>query len=669
MYHCAVAATLLWLRELASAGMTPEEVGGKARHLALLCAAGLPVPDGFVLPAAAIPAGGGSAAAMSQLVAEAQAAAAGLGLLLAVRSSSPAEDRAEGAAPGLFSSQLDIRPDDLGPAIRDVLASAEGPAVRAYLAQRVSAGSVALSVIVQRQVGGRAHGVLYTRPPGQPERDEVWVEAAAADGLAATAISRRSGEAVSRDKDFPLDGDRLAELVRLGLAAEQAIAPGPAGADVEWVLDDGGDLWLVQARPIRHTPPRAQGPALDLAFSRGDPDTVWRWDAAHNPDPLSPAQAGLVDWVAALSPAPLRVVDGYLYVGSRTGAAPSDAAPASDTGALQALFAEVERDIERALAPLESAEPPELTGALAAYRIVYEAYMVRLTPALASARAALRAQGVAMPPPESAVGRAMRTGDRQTLAALAPVWDVAAPTFGEGGGEVDRAAGRVGQAREPLELPAPAGDLAATVRAISEADDILFFRAQRAVRRALLGLARAWRLDPPDDIFYLPLDQVCAHAERGTSPDAARAHELASESRQLRQARRERAAPLAFRDGRPIAAPASGGLDFWRGRSAGGGSIRGRVLKVDDLGRLADDPDGRVIVAQGITPAALVQLTGAAALVCEQGGVLDHAAALARELALPCVVGCRGAWHTLATGDEVLVDGDAGLVVRLVGGG
>jgi pyruvate,water dikinase len=106
-------------------------------------------------------------------------------------------------------------------------------------------------------------------------------------------------------------------------------------------------------------------------------------------------------------------------------------------------------------------------------------------------------------------------------------------------------------------------------------------------------------------------------------------------------------------------------LDLWRGRSAGPGSARGSVLRVEDLGHLGADPRACVIVAQTITPGALVQLAGAVGLVCEQGGVLDHAAALARELGLPCVVGCAGAWQRLATGDEVLVDGDAGLVVRL----
>jgi pyruvate,water dikinase len=207
--------------------------------------------------------------------------------------------------------------------------------------------------------------------------------------------------------------------------------------------------------------------------------------------------------------------------------------------------------------------------------------------------------------------------------------------------------------------------LPGVIRSIGEADDLLFFRAQRAVRRALLGLARSWRLEP-DDIFYLPLDQILDHAERSAAIDPARAHATARAARDLREAQRSRAAPLAFRDGRPID-PSAGrfGFDFWRGRSAGGGSARGPALRALDLGQLDADPAGQVIVAQAVTPAALVQLAGAAALVCEQGGVLDHAAALARELGMPCVVGCAGAWRDLRSGDIVLVDGDAGVVVRL----
>jgi phosphohistidine swiveling domain-containing protein len=698
---------LFWLRDLAAMRPAPDEVGGKARHLALLCAAGLPVPDGFVLPASALRAlrtaggegdrdgaadgdgdgaadGDGDGDGDGDALAGAVSAAAQLGPVLAVRSSSVAEDRAEGAAPGLFSSRLDIRPADLRRAVREVLASADSLAVRAYLARHGPGEPADIAVIVQRQVRG-ASGVLYTRAPGAANGDELCVEAAAG-ALASSAVARRSdGQVLSRDPDFPLTADELSELVRLGLAAETAIGAGAQpGADVEWVAEDGPPgrhgparrkLWLVQARPIRRAPPAVGFAAEELAFSRGDPHTVWRWDASHNPDPLSPAQTGLVEWVAPVARAPMRVVDGYLSVASRDAATPG-APPTADE--LEAVFAGVRDDIEAALAPVEQGEP-DLGAALAAYRAVYEAYMVRLTPALSRARAALDPSTSQVR--ESAVARAARTGDRAALEALSPVWDVAAATFEEDSEALDRALAQLGAeptaATDAIDTPDPpdahAGslraeaDLARAVRTIGEADDLLFFRAQRAVRRALLGLSRSWRLAPPDDIFYLPLDQIRAAAEHGTPIDPDDARPIARQAREIRDARRGRAAPLAVRDGRPIAAVGGGGLglDFWRGRSAGSGSARGPVLRVVDLGRIHSDPHDRVIVARSITPAAVVQLAGAAALVCEQGGVLDHAAALARELAIPCVVGCSGAWHALREQDQVLVDGDAGLVVRL----
>jgi pyruvate,water dikinase len=67
-------------------------------------------------------------------------------------------------------------------------------------------------------------------------------------------------------------------------------------------------------------------------------------------------------------------------------------------------------------------------------------------------------------------------------------------------------------------------------------------------------------------------------------------------------------------------------------------------------------------VTRAVTPALAVLVAGCAALVSETGGLLDHGAALARELGIPCVVGCRNAWSTLADGMLVTVDGDGGTV-------
>jgi len=51
-----------------------------------------------------------------------------------------------------------------------------------------------------------------------------------------------------------------------------------------------------------------------------------------------------------------------------------------------------------------------------------------------------------------------------------------------------------------------------------------------------------------------------------------------------------------------------------------------------------------------------------AALVTETGGILSHAAIVAREYGLPAVVGVAGATKLLPPGVQVRVDGTAGTV-------
>jgi pyruvate,water dikinase len=591
-------------------------VGGKAFNLARLIAAGLPVPDGFAIAAPATDADR----------AEVERAAAGLGELVAVRSSAVIEDGRQRAAPGLFATRLAVGRGELMQAIAEVVASGAGPAVVAY-----AGGAAPMAVVVQRQIGGVA-GVLYSRAPG--DDDAVWLESGER-----RAVVSRDGTVRELDAGFPLSTAQIGELVALGVAAERAIGAAEPGADVEWVAADR--LWLVQARP--RTGRRAPQPldpvvAEAIAFSRGDPRT-WRWDAAHNPDPLSPAQAGLVELVSDLGAEEMRVVAGYLYTAPRER---SDAAPAMDV--LELFAARAAPAMERALAPVETGEPPSLADALAAYRAVVAVYAGELAPALRRARPHGGAAG------SSAVAHALATG---APLPFAPAWDIAAPGLDEDAALIERAKSRI---------PPRANRSADPLADIAEADDLYFFRAQRAVRRALLALAARWQISDRD-IFFLPLALAREHAARGTRPSIA----LASRARAEREIERARAMPLAFADGRragpvdlPVSAP-----DLWRGRSASAGWARGPVAIVGDLGHLEGDPRGSVVAAPSVTPAALVQLAGAVALVCEQGGILGHAAALARELALPCVVGCAGITRELRPGDELLVDGEAGLVVRL----
>jgi phosphohistidine swiveling domain-containing protein len=91
----------------------------------------------------------------------------------------------------------------------------------------------------------------------------------------------------------------------------------------------------------------------------------------------------------------------------------------------------------------------------------------------------------------------------------------------------------------------------------------------------------------------------------------------------------------------------------------------GRVVRFASLAGARAAASGDVVVTRAVTPSLAMLVDGCAALVSETGGLLDHGAALARELGITCVVGCTGAWSRLDDGTAVCVDGDAGIVSPL----
>jgi pyruvate,water dikinase len=76
--------------------------------------------------------------------------------------------------------------------------------------------------------------------------------------------------------------------------------------------------------------------------------------------------------------------------------------------------------------------------------------------------------------------------------------------------------------------------------------------------------------------------------------------------------------------------------------------------------RLAEIEDGEILVAPttatGLTPV----FCKIAAAVLDVGGIMSHAAIVAREYGLPAVVGTGIATRRIKTGDRVRVDADAG---------
>ena len=73
--------------------------------------------------------------------------------------------------------------------------------------------------------------------------------------------------------------------------------------------------------------------------------------------------------------------------------------------------------------------------------------------------------------------------------------------------------------------------------------------------------------------------------------------------------------------------------------------------------------DGEVLVAQMTNPDWLPTMRRASALVTDTGGMTCHAAIVARELGVPCIVGARTATRDLKDGTVVTVDGTHGRVL------
>jgi len=71
---------------------------------------------------------------------------------------------------------------------------------------------------------------------------------------------------------------------------------------------------------------------------------------------------------------------------------------------------------------------------------------------------------------------------------------------------------------------------------------------------------------------------------------------------------------------------------------------------------------GEILVTTTTDPSWASIMFISSALVVDIGGALSHAAVVARELGIPCVVNTRNGTRSLHTGDRVRVDGNAGTV-------
>lgn len=99
-----------------------------------------------------------------------------------------------------------------------------------------------------------------------------------------------------------------------------------------------------------------------------------------------------------------------------------------------------------------------------------------------------------------------------------------------------------------------------------------------------------------------------------------------------------------------------------KGSPAFMGKVSGRVKVVLNHRDISSVEEGDVLVTSMTTPEFTIAMGRASAFVTDEGGITCHAAIIAREMKVPCVVGTRNATKVLKNGDYVEVDANNGVV-------
>lgn len=227
-----------------------------------------------------------------------------------------------------------------------------------------------------------------------------------------------------------------------------------------------------------------------------------------------------------------------------------------------------------------------------------------------------------------------------------------------------------------LSTPAARDRMRATVerarRGLAFREDSHFVMTSLApvLRRTLLEIGRrlgkaeilagAGVLHAPEEVFHLRLEEVEAMGDPGSlSRDQAERWRATVRDR---MARREALAGIPMLDPAVLFPARAAGDALVVGTPAGGGTATGPVRIIGEpreFGRLGR---GEVLVCPYTNPSWTPLFASAAAVVVDSGGLASHAAIVAREYAIPAVMGTGTGTTALTDGQWVRVDGGTGRV-------
>jgi pyruvate,water dikinase len=175
-------------------------------------------------------------------------------------------------------------------------------------------------------------------------------------------------------------------------------------------------------------------------------------------------------------------------------------------------------------------------------------------------------------------------------------------------------------------------------------------------------------IEDPDEVFHLHADEVAS-----LLADPRPSTDLIEQRKDLLVRWRELKPPshlgpepsLAGQDRFHAGKEPSLEADRLLGHGACPGSVTGVARVVTSPADFARVSEGEIVIAPASNPSWVPLFNIIGGLVTNTGGVLSHAAVVAREFGIPAVVGVKDATTTISDGRKVRIDGASGEVFLL----
>jgi pyruvate,water dikinase len=194
---------------------------------------------------------------------------------------------------------------------------------------------------------------------------------------------------------------------------------------------------------------------------------------------------------------------------------------------------------------------------------------------------------------------------------------------------------------------------------------IVFQRMRQAALELGRRIASDGVISAPNDVFFLEWPELQALA-RGERPHVDLAESIRERKEQYARFKEEQAPSFLRSDGVPV-------VEGGNSEPTEDGTLRGTAVSAGQAAgpvKILTEPDpramceGDIIVMKFADPGWTPLFPRAAAVIMEVGGLMCHAAVVAREMGIPAVFGVSDATRILINGQRVTVDGNLGMITR-----